>query len=137
VDGDNVGISAGLWRSPISALIFYSTPDKPAIASTSSPRGSKLEPRLNRPKKKENSPRLVVDISSDVWNPQLVEFTAAALQDGDAPAPWVAAAHQTRYLAAHHDDATVLPHVLHLARLAGQYLQPAHQLDDKIEVPDS
>jgi hypothetical protein len=30
----------------------------------------------------------------------------------------------------------VLPHVLHLARLAGQYLLPAHQLDDDIEVTD-
>jgi len=108
-----------------------------AAGCTGFPHDKSITDTLNRPKKKENSPRLVVDISSDVWNPQLVEFTAAALQDGDAPAPWVAAAHQTRYLAAHHDDATVLPHVLHLARLAGQYLQPAHQLDDKIEVPDS
>jgi pPIWI_RE module N-terminal domain/RNaseH domain of pPIWI_RE/MID domain of pPIWI_RE len=135
-DGDNIGISAGLWRSPTNDLVFYSTPEKPATASTSSPRGSKLEPRLNRPRNPENQPRPVVDISSDVWNPQLVEFAIAGLQDGDIPAAWAAAAHQTRYLAAHHDDATVLPHVLHLARLAGQYLLPAHQLDDSIEATE-
>jgi RNaseH domain of pPIWI_RE/pPIWI_RE module N-terminal domain/MID domain of pPIWI_RE len=136
MDADNIGISAGLWRSPSNDLIFYSTPDKPATASTSSPKGSKLEPRWSRPRNSENSSRLVVDISSDVWNPQLVEFAVAGLQDGDVPAAWAAAAHQTRYLASHHDDATVLPHVLHLARLAGQYLLPAHQLDDDIEVTD-
>jgi pPIWI_RE module N-terminal domain/RNaseH domain of pPIWI_RE/MID domain of pPIWI_RE len=136
VDADNVGISAGLWRSPTNELLFYSTPDKPATASTSSPRGSKLEPRLNRPRNKQNPSRLVVDISSDIWNPQLVEFAVAGRQDGDNPAAWAAAAHQARYLATHHDDATVLPHVLHLARLAGQYLLPAHQLDDDIEITD-
>jgi hypothetical protein len=137
VDGDLVGISAGLWRLPNNHLVFYSTPDKPPSANTSSPRGSKLEPRWNRPRNRENPPRLVVDIGSDVWNPQLVEFTVAARQDGDDPAAWAAAAHQARYLAAHHDDATVLPHVLHLARLAGQYVLPAHQLDDDIEVANS
>jgi hypothetical protein len=136
VDGDLVGISAGLWRLPSNDLVFYSTPDKPASASTSSPRGSKLEPRWNRPRNKENPPQLVVDTGSDVWNPQLVEFTVAARQDGDDPAAWAAATHQARYLVAHHDDATVLPHVLHLARLAGQYLLPAHQLDDDVEAAD-
>jgi hypothetical protein len=137
VNGDLVGISAGLWRLPTNDLVFYSTPDKPASANTSSPKGSKLEPRLNRPRNKKNPPRLVIDIGSDVWNPQLVEFTVAGRQDGDDPAAWAAAAHQARYLAAHHDDATVLPHVLHLARLAGQYLLPAHQLDDDVGVAHS
>jgi hypothetical protein len=137
VNGDNIGLSAGLWRLPTNDLVFYGTPDKPATASTSSPRGSKLEPRWNRPRKRENPSRLVVDITGDVWNPQLVEFAAAGLQDGGIPGAWAAAARQACYLAVHHDDATVLPHVLHLARLAGQYLLPAPHLDDDIEASRS
>ncbi|BEL01831.1 hypothetical protein Q0Z83_000220 [Actinoplanes sichuanensis] len=126
-----IGLSAGLWRpDSTNSRLFFSTPDKPVTASKTSPRGSRLELRVK--KVKDRPDEFVLDIGAEVWNPQLVEYFVAALQPGDNPAPWAAAAHQYRYAAAHYDDPTVLPLPLHLARKAGEYLFPAYQLDASI-----
>ncbi|MFF5230315.1 RNaseH domain-containing protein [Dactylosporangium sp. NPDC000521] len=126
-----IGLSAGLWR-PASAhhRLFFSTPDKPATASKTSPKGSRVEPRIKKSKDKPDVE--ILDIGAEVWNPQLVEYFVAALQTGDKPESWAAAAHQFRYAAAHFDDPTLLALPLHLARKAGEYLLPAYQIDSKI-----
>ncbi|SDS42071.1 RNaseH domain-containing protein [Actinoplanes derwentensis] len=130
-----IGLSAGLWK-PSSAhhRLFFSTPDKPATASKTSPKGSRVEPRIK--KSKDHPDVEILDIGADVWNPQLAEYFVAALQPGDKPDPWAAAAHQFRYAAAHYDDPTLLALPLHLARKAGEYLLPAYQLDAKITEAD-
>lgn len=125
------GLGAGLWK-PVTAhqRLFFSTPDKPVSASKSSPMGSRVEPRIKKVKDKPDVE--ILDIGADVWNPQLVEYFVAALQPGDKPQPWAAAAHQLRYAAAHFDDPTLLPLPLHLTRKADEYLLPAYQLDARI-----
>jgi hypothetical protein len=126
-----IGISAGLWQpGSTHGRIFLSTPDKPPTASKSSPRGSRIERRTK--KTKDGREVEILDISADVWNPQLVEFFVAAIQHGDSPASWAAAAHQYRYVAAHYDDPTLLPLPMHHGVRAGEYLLPGHQLDTKL-----
>ncbi|RNH98872.1 DUF3893 domain-containing protein [Micromonospora aurantiaca] len=129
-----IGLSAGLWQPGSShGRTFLSTPDKPATASGSSPKGSRIE--LRRARRKDGTEHDVLDIASDVWNPQLVEFFVGALQQDDKPAAWAAAAHQYRYVAAHYDDPTLLPLPMHHGHRAGEYLLPGHMLGDAISEP--
>ena len=120
------GVGSGLWASG-NERVFFSTADKPVTAGPGSPNGSRLEHHWGKNHKREEVWKL--DVSKDVWNPQLVELAVALHQDGDEPAAWAALAHQRRCAAAHFADPLTLPIELHLAYKLGSYMLPAHLLE--------
>ena len=74
-----------------------------------------------------------VDTLADVWNPRLLEITAAVLHPGDNAASWAAIPHQHRYICAHFADPLAdplaLPAELHFANKIGEYLLPRGELE--------
>jgi hypothetical protein len=118
------GFSAGLWEDPTNPHVFASTTGKASTAKNAAVAASKLAPRTNMVGNQ------TIDTGENAWNPQLLEITVAALQDGDDPAQWAAVAHQLRYPADYRDP-LALPMPLHLAQLCRQYVLP-HD-DDRTE----
>jgi hypothetical protein len=117
-----VGHAAWLWEDPDHPRRFYSTPGKPNSAGKGSPHGSRLEAHLTKH-------GMRVDTLADVWNPRLLEITAAVLHPGDNAASWAAIPHQHRYICAHYADPLALPAELHLANKIGEYLLPRSELE--------
>jgi hypothetical protein len=124
-----VGHAAWLWEDADHPRLFYSTPGKPNSAGKGSPHGSRLEAHLTK-----HGTR--VDTLADVWNPRLLEITAALLQPGDNAAAWAAIPHQHRYICAHYADPLALPAELHFANKIGEYLLPRGELE-RFEDADS
>jgi len=117
-----VGHAAWLWEDADHPRLFYSTPGKPNSAGKGSPHGSRLEAHLTRH-------GMRVDTLADVWNPRLLEITAALLRPGDNAASWAAIPHQHRYICAHYADPLALPAELHFANKIGEYLLPRGELE--------
>jgi len=117
-----VGHAAWLWEDADHPRRFYSTPGKPNSAGNGSPHGSRLEAHLTKH-------GMRVDTLADVWNPRLLEITAAVLHPGDNAASWAAIAHQHRYICAHYADPLALPAELHFANKIGEYLLPRNELE--------
>src|SRR5262249_43930178 len=70
-----VGHASWLWADPEHPRRFYSTPGKPSSAGNGSPHGSRLEAHLTKY-------GMRVDTLADVWNPRLLEITAAVIHPG-------------------------------------------------------
>jgi hypothetical protein len=117
-----VGHAAWLWEDADHPRLFYSTPGKPNSAGKGSPHGSRLEAHLTKY-------GMRVDTLADVWNPRLLEITAAVLHPGDNAASWAAIPHQHRYICAHYADPLALPAELHFANKIGEYLLPRSELE--------
>ena len=122
VGESSVGHAAWLWKDVDHPRRFYSTPGKPSTAGKGSPQGSRLEAHLTKY-------GMRVDTLADVWNPRLLEITAAVLHPGDNPKAWAAIAHQHRYICAHYADPLAIPAELHLANKIGEYLLPRRELE--------
>jgi hypothetical protein len=117
-----VGHAAWLWKDPRHPRRFYSTPGKPNSAGSGSPHGSRIEAHMTK-----YGPR--VDTLADVWNPRLLEITAALVAPGDNAGTWAAVAHQHRYISAHFADPLALPAELHFADKIGEYLLPRGEIE--------
>ncbi|WP_274534357.1 RNAseH domain-containing protein [Saccharothrix sp. CB00851] len=118
---NGAGIAKGLWR-PQPAVednrIFYSTTDK-ASTHTVSVEITKLTPRV--PVKDNTKPD--IKPGKNAWNPDLLEFSVAGLQEGDQAEAWAMFLHQQRF-SEDYRDGLALPLILHLAELTTQYALP-------------
>ncbi|MFE9570406.1 pPIWI_RE module domain-containing protein [Streptomyces sp. NPDC006692] len=113
------GISKGLWvpeGGEADNRVFFSTTDNPQTQTISRDL-AKLTPHTNAAGK----PALRPD--KNAWNPELLEFTMAAMQPGDAPETWAMYLHQQRFCD-DYPDGLGLPLILHLARLTMDYALP-------------
>jgi hypothetical protein len=122
-DEDTVGFPEALWTMGTDGRVFASTAGKPVTAKRLSANLSKLGPWSTRNMDHEPNP------SATAWNPQLVEYTAAALQPDDQPWAWAALGHKLRFVAPHHDEPITLALPLHLAKLMEEYVLPMSDLD--------
>jgi hypothetical protein len=131
VHADGVGLPSGLWRYPTSNRVFFSVSTKPASAKRhGSPMGSRLDTRITR---RGDS---VIERAPS-WNPQLVEVTVAAMQDGDDPVTWAATAHSLRRSSEVYEGDLLLSLPLHLARLTSEYALPDTEEDAPEDELDS
>jgi hypothetical protein len=128
-DDDQEGHSAAYW--PSSERIFLSTGDKPVSASKAIKSASKIVPRW------KDGQLLSPSTKTMVWNHRPVEYTVAAIQDGDEPEDWAALTHQLRWAAPHYDHATALPWPLMVARKLAEYVMPVQLLEEIAEEDDT
>ena len=66
-----------------------------------------------------------------------MEYTVAAIQEGDEPEDWAALTHQLRWAAPHYDHATALPWPLMVARKLAEYVMPVQLLEEIAEEDDA
>jgi hypothetical protein len=124
-DDDQEGHSAAYW--PSSGRIFLSTGDKPVSASKAVKTASKIVPRWKDGKLVNPSTKTMV------WNHRPLEYTVAAIQEGDEPEYWAALAHQLRWAAPHYDNALALPWPLMVAKKLAEYVMPVQLLEEIAE----
>ncbi|MDT8916079.1 pPIWI_RE module domain-containing protein [Amycolatopsis sp. PS_44_ISF1] len=130
--GGKGGLSKGLWAPQAAegeiGRVFYSTSEK-ASTHPIAVDASKLSPHIT------DAGVPVIKANKNAWNPDLLEYTVAGLQDGDEAEIWAMYLHQQRLPDDYRDDLK-LPLILHLAELTLQYALPyddADQLDDAVE----
>ncbi|AZM78025.1 DUF3893 domain-containing protein [Streptomyces sp. KPB2] len=132
LDGrQSAGIAMGLWRPQAqgdSDRVFYSTIGKSGTQSKLTNDDAKLTPHTNPSGKNAYRP------TTNAWNPDLLELTAACLQPGDDAEAWAVFVHQQRFSEDYRAgrDGLALPLILHLARLADDYALP-HEVDDALD----
>jgi hypothetical protein len=131
-DDDQEGHSAAYW--PSSARIFVSTGDKPMSAIKAVKGASKIVPRW------KDEQLINPSTKTMVWNHRPLEYTVAAIQEGDQPEDWAALTHQLRWAAPHYDYALALPWPLTVAKKLAEYVMPVQLLeeiadDDDTEAP--
>ena len=107
----------------IGARVFASTYGRPKSQPISSER-SKSQPYQVRNPKTRTVITKDADPGAHSWNPAIIEITIAAMQPGDDPARLAFIPHILRAQAIHYDEALSLPLMLHLARLAQEYVIP-------------
>jgi hypothetical protein len=127
------GLAAGLWLDSTlggrDARTFFSTTPKPSTMQSVAVSASKVVPRTTKTGAEK------VDANVQAYNPQLLELTVLAIQEGDNAETLAALAHQQRQTPDYR-DALANPLCLHLAKLAGEYLLP-HDADDQTEAAEA
>ncbi|GAA0902708.1 pPIWI_RE module domain-containing protein [Virgisporangium aurantiacum] len=143
-DPATAGIAKGLWLTgsgETDRRVFYSTMERSSTHQIEND-ATKLTSRIKQVKVKDKDSgeerleaKRRIDNHKNAWNPQLLEIAILGQAAGDNAEAWAMFVHQQRQTDDYRDG-LVLPMIMHLAELAGEYALP-HEDPMHASVDDS